>query len=84
MTDRPIVRYLGRDDVALTVAGWQHWLDITARWLREGRSPTVFIHTPDNTDAPMLARRFYDEVRVRVPELPPLPEPVEIETPTLF
>ncbi len=32
----------------------------------------------------MLARRFYDEVRVRVPELPPLPEPVEIETPTLF
>ncbi|HLU45608.1 MAG TPA: DUF72 domain-containing protein [Natronosporangium sp.] len=84
LTDRPIVRYLGRDDVALTVAGWQHWLDITARWLREGRSPTVFIHTPDNTDAPMLARRFYDEVRVRVPELPPLPEPVEIETPTLF
>ena len=44
-------------------------------WLREGRSPTVFIHTPDNADAPALARRFHDEVRARVPELDALPEP---------
>ena len=42
---------------------------------REGRSPTVFIHTPDNVQAPELARRFHDEVRARVPELDPLPEP---------
>jgi uncharacterized protein YecE (DUF72 family) len=75
LTDRPIVRYLGRDDTARTVAGWQPWVATVAGWLREGRSPTVFLHTPDNADAPELARRFHAEVRARVPELPPLPDP---------
>jgi uncharacterized protein YecE (DUF72 family) len=74
LTDRPIVRFLGRDDPARTVAGWQRWVEIVAAWLREGRSPTVFVHTPDNADAPALARRFHAEVRRRVPELADLPE----------
>ncbi|MGA5301867.1 DUF72 domain-containing protein [Nucisporomicrobium flavum] len=74
LTDRPIVRYLGRDAEQETVAGWQRWVAVTAGWLREGRSPTVFIHTPDNADAPALARRFHEEVRARVPGLEPLPE----------
>ncbi|WP_329111142.1 DUF72 domain-containing protein [Micromonospora sp. NBC_01699] len=84
LTDRPIVRYLGRDDTTLTVEGWQHWVEVVTGWLREGRSPTVFIHTPDNADAPVLARRFHDEVRARVPELAPLPEPIPAEPLTLF
>ena len=75
LTDRPIVRYLGRDATARTVEGWRPWIDVVAGWLREGRSPTVFIHTPDNADAPMLARRFHDEVRARLPELEALPVP---------
>ncbi|MEH1165374.1 DUF72 domain-containing protein [Micromonospora sp. CPCC 205539] len=84
LTDRPIVRYLGRDDTTRTTEGWQRWIDVAADWLREGRSPTVFIHTPDNADAPVLARRFHDEVRARVPELAPLPEPIPVEPLTLF
>ena len=84
LTDRPIVRYLGRDDSARTVEGWQFWADAAAAWLREGRSPTVFIHTPDNADAPELARRFHADVRARVPELEPLPEPAPVEPLTLF
>lgn len=85
LTDQPIVRYLGRDDLAQTMAGWRHWVDLTAQWLREGRSPTIFIHTPDNTAAPMLARRFHEQVAALVPGLAPLPTPqVEVETPTLF
>lgn len=84
LTDRPIVRYLGRDDISATVEGWKPWLDTVAGWLREGRSPTVFIHTPDNADAPMLARRFHDAVRTRVPSLEPLPAPAQEEQPTLF
>jgi uncharacterized protein YecE (DUF72 family) len=84
LTDRPIIRYLGRDTTEETVRGWQPWVEQTAGWLREGRSPTVFIHTPDNADAPLLARRFHDEVRARVPELEVLPEPEPIEPLTLF
>jgi uncharacterized protein YecE (DUF72 family) len=84
LTDHPVVRYLGRDDPARTAAGWQPWLDVVASWLGEGRSPTVFIHTPDNVRAPELARQFHDEVRARVPATEPLPEPVPAGPPTLF
>ncbi|WP_084010844.1 DUF72 domain-containing protein [Pseudofrankia sp. DC12] len=84
LTERPIVRYLGRDDAARTVEGWQRWVEIVAAWLREGRSPTVFVHTPDNADAPQLARRFHDEARARVPELEPLPAPIPAAPLTLF
>jgi uncharacterized protein YecE (DUF72 family) len=84
LTDSPVVRYIGRDDTARTVAGWRPWADAVAGWLREGRSPTVFIHTPDNVDALDLARRFHDDVRARVPEVEPLPEPIPAGPPTLF
>jgi uncharacterized protein YecE (DUF72 family) len=84
LTDRPIVRYLGRDDPARTVAGWQRWVEVVVGWLREGRTPTVFVHTPDNADAPALARRFHDQVRTRLPGLVALPEPEPVEPLTLF
>jgi uncharacterized protein YecE (DUF72 family) len=84
LTDRPIARYLGRDSTERTVEGWQHWVDVVEGWLRAGRSPTMFIHTPDNADAPLLARRFHEQVRTRLPELAPLPEAVPVEPLTLF
>jgi uncharacterized protein YecE (DUF72 family) len=84
LTDRPVLRYIGRDDAARTVAGWQHWLGIVVDWLREGRSPSVFIHTPDNAGALELARRFHDEVRVRLPGVEALAEPLPAGPPTLF
>ncbi|HEY1620918.1 MAG TPA: DUF72 domain-containing protein [Streptosporangiaceae bacterium] len=84
LTGFPVVRYIGRDDPARTVAGWQHWLSVVAGWLREGRSPTVFVHTPDNVEALDLARRFHDQVRARVPGLDPLPDPLPAGPPTLF
>ncbi|WP_440069705.1 DUF72 domain-containing protein [Streptosporangium sp. OZ121] len=84
LTDRPIVRYLGRDDTASTIEGWRDWVGTVAGWLREGRSPTVFVHTPDNAEAPALARRFHDDVRALLPGVEPLPEPVPVEPLTLF
>ncbi|HEV3174072.1 MAG TPA: DUF72 domain-containing protein [Actinocrinis sp.] len=84
LTNHPVVRYIGRDDPERTAEGWQPWLDTVVDWLREGRSPTMFIHTPDNADALVLARRFHDEVRARLPQLEPLPEPIPAGPPTLF
>lgn len=84
LTDHPVVRYLGRDAAEETVTGWQPWTTVVADWLREGRSPTIFVHTPDNDDAPALARHFHADVRALVPDLEPLPEPDPIEPATLF
>jgi uncharacterized protein YecE (DUF72 family) len=80
LTAHPVVRYIGRDDAERTVEGWQPWVETVAGWLREGRSPTFFVHTPDNVDAPALARRFHDAVRALVPALAPLPEPAQAPT----
>ncbi|HEV7720358.1 MAG TPA: DUF72 domain-containing protein [Iamia sp.] len=83
--ERPVVRYLGRDDVDATVAGWQPWVPVVAGWLDEGRSPTVFIHTPDNDEALGLARRFHDEVRAAASVVvDPLPQPMAVPPTTLF
>jgi uncharacterized protein YecE (DUF72 family) len=84
LTAHPIVRYIGRDDAERTVEGWRPWLDTVVSWLREGRSPTVFIHTPDNVEALDLARRFHADVRARLPELEPLAEPLPTGPATLF
>ena len=84
LTSCPIVRYHGRDDADATIAGWQYWLDVVTGWLREGRSPTVFVHTPDNAAAPGLARRFHDEARARLPGIEPLPKPEPVGPPVLF
>lgn len=62
----------------------RHQAEVVADWLREGRSPTVVVHTPDNDDAPALARRFHDDVRARMPDLDALPEPIPVEPATLF
>ena len=84
LSDRPVVRIIGRDDPHETIAGWQPWIPVVARWLGEGRVPTVFVHTPDNVDAIVLARLFHDQVRSVVPDVTPLPDPIEAAQETLF
>lgn len=61
--DRPIVRLIGSRDLEASVERWQQWIPALVRWLAEGRSPIVFTHTPDNVDAPPLARRFHEQLR---------------------
>jgi uncharacterized protein YecE (DUF72 family) len=84
LTRFPVVRYIGRDDAEATARGWKAWTDTVVEWLGQGRSPTVFVHTPDNVDALLLARRFHEEVRARVPQLAPLGEPIPPAPDTLF
>ena len=84
LTGHPIVRYIGRDSVRETVEGWEYLVALVVTWLAEGRSPTIFLHTPDNAEALNLARRFHADVAERAPGLEPLPEPTALEPPTLF
>ncbi len=77
--DQPVVRFIGQTDPDANPEFWAPWVDHVVRWLDDGLEPIVFLHTPDNLDAPVLARRFHDEVRARVPHLAPLPDPLPID-----
>jgi uncharacterized protein YecE (DUF72 family) len=72
----PIVRFIGQTDGGANPRWWSKWVPKIAQWLDEGRSPIVFIHTPDNSVAPRLARDFHHEVARLVPGLQPLPVPL--------
>jgi uncharacterized protein YecE (DUF72 family) len=84
LTAHPIVRYIGRDSVAETVEGWAYLVDLVVHWLSEGRSPTIFLHTPDNAESLNLARHFHTTIARSVPTLTPLPTPTNPNPPTLF
>lgn len=73
LTERPVVRIIGGDEPPRTVAGLDRWSAVLADWLAEGRSPTCFVHTPDNLDTPHLARYLHAAVATLVPDLEPLP-----------
>ena len=71
---RPFIRYIGHPDVAANQPFLAPWLDKLALWLSEGREPYFFAHTPNNRQAPQLARRVHEWLRARCPDLgPPLP-----------
>ena len=71
----PIVRYVAHPEVERNMTWIEDWADVVARWIGEGREPYVFIHAPDETDAPEIARRFHGVLaeRAKVGEMPPWP-----------
>lgn len=58
-SSRPVVRLIGNSDLDADLERWTQWVPTIVRWLAEGRSPSIFTHTPDNVDALPLARRFH-------------------------
>lgn len=61
----PIVRFIGQTDPEANPHFWEPWVSVCVRWLEEGLSPYLFIHTPDNVATPHLALRFREEVERR-------------------
>ncbi|WKE64495.1 DUF72 domain-containing protein [Gallaecimonas kandeliae] len=68
----PVVRFVALPEPGLNHGFLAPWLDKLVQWLAEGKTPSFFVHSADNDQAPMLARWFYEEVAKRHP-LPPLP-----------
>ena len=80
----PIVRFIGQTEPDANPPFWSPWVDTVSRWLADGRSPIVFIHTPDNVAALELCHRFHEDVRTLVPGLAPLPTLAESRDQRLF
>jgi len=69
---RPIVRFVGQNQVEPALEYLQVWVEQIAEWLTQGLNPYFFAHTPDDREAPALASALYQRVRQLRPELPPL------------
>lgn len=76
MGEAPIVRLIGNDDPAATLAGFEPWLDRISMWLSDEREPYLFVHQPENRESPAIARRLHAVLSDRNPGIAPLPDPV--------
>ncbi|TFH87527.1 DUF72 domain-containing protein [Billgrantia azerbaijanica] len=55
----PLVRFIGHDAEAFNQRYFTPWIDRLALWIKQGKTPFLFVHTPDNRLAPQLARALY-------------------------
>jgi uncharacterized protein YecE (DUF72 family) len=74
LTHFPQVRFIGHPVLEANDPFLLQWVEKVAGWIEEGRTPYVFLHTPDNLQSPQLAQRFHSHLMSRLPGLPPLPQ----------
>ena len=73
-SQHPQVRFIGHPELEANEPFLTPWVEKVARWVEEGRSPYVFLHTSDNRLAAALAQRFHQRLMARLPGLAALPE----------
>ena len=71
----PIVRFIGDHEFARNDALFAPWIDAIVAAIERGAEPYVFVHCPNDANAPALARRLHGLLRARVDvgEVPPFP-----------
>ena len=67
----PLVRFIGHLDDAINEHTFTPWIERLFLWIKQGKSPFLLVHTPDNRRAPELARRLHARLAERI-ALPPL------------
>ena len=63
----PIVRLVAHPVASVNAPWFLFWAARMARWVRQGRRPTLFMHCPNNDHSPGLARDFDRVLRARLP-----------------
>ena len=67
--EAPMLRFISPLDLQQGQRWLQPWIDQVLRWLSEGKTPFIFMHTPNNGQAPELARWFAQQLQQRQPKL---------------
>ncbi|SFC51602.1 Uncharacterized conserved protein YecE, DUF72 family [Kushneria avicenniae] len=63
---QPVVRFIGHFDDAINHERFTPWIEQMALWMEQEKSPVLFVHTPDNRAAPILARAFHARLAERI------------------
>lgn len=58
----PMLRLVGRNQVERVEPWIDEWAEVVAQWIAEGLHPYVFLHAPDDSFAPQLARMFHNKL----------------------
>lgn len=66
---RPFLRLVGRNQSEKSDPWLQEAAKISADWIRHGKHPYLFMHSPDDTYAPRLAERFHRFLQSELPDL---------------
>ncbi|MHB0775059.1 DUF72 domain-containing protein [Halomonas sp. WWR20] len=82
--ENPVVRFIGHFDNEINEARFTPWVERLKLWIKQGKTPFLFVHTPDNRAAPLLARRLYNRVANVCEDLPAVGEFVGERQSSLF
>ena len=81
--NNPIVRFVGNLEPEILNVYLEKWTSIFAKWIQEGKTPSFMAHTPDDVEAPELAKKFESLLISKLPKenqfQPPL-WPCELES----
>lgn len=88
LSQSPVVRFIGLDDLAANREFYTPWLAKLASWIQQGLRPAMYFHTPDNRLAPHLARQFAHDLQqgfqIGHPCLAPWPSELKPQQANLF
>lgn len=73
LSSRPMVRFVGVNDILNNEAYLKEWAIVVADWINEGFHPYVFIHSPDKISQPKLCTHFHKLLGELI-DIDPLPE----------
>jgi uncharacterized protein YecE (DUF72 family) len=78
-SSNPIVRFIGSADCHHNRQYLLPWVQKISQWQQQGITPTIFIHTPDNSNAPQQAAMFH-QLLSDVPGWQPLSKQIKNES----
>lgn len=81
---RPMIRFVGRNKIEQADRWQEEVAEKVAAWIREGKHPYVFMHTPDDKLAPYLCQQFHCKLQKYVPEIADLVFPRKQEQMEFF
>lgn len=70
----PFLRLVGSNDLDANDPWIKEWAPIINKWILEEKRPYVFLHCPDEANAPYFARRLHRQLKKLNPLLEAFPE----------
>ncbi|MCE8018674.1 DUF72 domain-containing protein [Halomonas sp. MCCC 1A11036] len=71
--EQPLIRFIGHLDESINLDYFQPWVKQLKLWIKQGKTPFLFVHTANNRYAPQLAKRIHQVLADEL-GLPPLNE----------